>query len=51
MQPKITAKERMQISRQTMPEQEALQRSGNFKEVNLGFSEQLALLEAQRCPV
>ena len=49
MQPKITAKERMQISRQAMPEQEAPQRSGNFKEVNLGFSEQLALLEAQRC--
>lgn len=45
----ITAKERMQIARQVMPEQEALQRSGNFKEVNLGFSEQLALLEAQRC--
>lgn len=39
----------MQIARQIMPEQEALQRSGNFEEVNLGFSEQLALLEAQRC--
>jgi len=49
MQPKISAKERMQITRQVMPEQEAVQRSGNFKEVNLGFSEQLALLEAQRC--
>ena len=49
MQPKITAKERMQITRQGMPEQEALRRSGNFKEVNLGFTEQLALLEAQRC--
>ena len=45
----ISAKERMQIDRQVMPEQEALQRSGNFEEVNLGFSEQLALLEAQRC--
>ena len=49
MQPTITAKERMQITRQAMPEQDAHQRSGNFKEVNLGFSEQLALLEAQRC--
>ncbi len=49
MQPTISAKERMQISRQAMPEQDAHQRSGNFKEVNLGFSEQLALLEAQRC--
>ena len=39
----------MQITRQVMPEQEAVQRSGNFGEVNLGFSEQLALLEAQRC--
>jgi glutamate synthase (NADPH/NADH) small chain len=45
----ITAKERMQITRQVMPEQEAHQRRGNFDEVNLGFTEQLALLEAQRC--
>lgn len=45
----ISAKERMQIARQVMPEQEGLQRSGNFGEVNLGFTEQLALLEAQRC--
>jgi len=49
MKPTISAKERMQIARQVMPEQGAHQRSGNFKEVNLGFSEQLALLEAQRC--
>jgi len=49
MATQITAKERMQITRQVMPEQEAVQRSGNFQEVNLGFSEQLALLEAQRC--
>ena len=46
---KITPQERMKISRQGMPEQEALRRSGNFKEVNLGFTERLALLEAQRC--
>lgn len=32
-----------------MPEQEAGRRSGNFEEVNLGFTEQAALLEAQRC--
>jgi glutamate synthase (NADPH/NADH) small chain len=32
-----------------MPEQAARPRSGNFKEVNLGFTEELALLEAQRC--
>jgi glutamate synthase (NADPH/NADH) small chain len=49
MEKKISAKEKMQIKRQSMPEQEAQRRRGNFKEVNLGFSEQLALLEAQRC--
>ncbi len=49
MATQLSPKERMQISRQTMPEQDATVRSGNFKEVNLGFSEQLALLEAQRC--
>ena len=39
----------MKIARQAMPEQDATQRSGNFTEVNLGFTEQMALLEAQRC--
>ena len=34
----LSAKERMQITRQSMPEQDALERSGNFQEVNLGFS-------------
>ena len=46
---KITARERMKIDRQSMPSQEAEIRNANFGEVNLGFSEQLALLEAQRC--
>lgn len=32
-----------------MPEQNPEQRNANFGEVNLGFSEQVALLEAQRC--
>ena len=45
----LSAKDRMQITRQSMPEQDALERSGNFQEVNLGFSEQIALMEAQRC--
>lgn len=49
MATQLSAKERMQICRQAMPEQDALERSGNFQEVNLGFPEQLALLEAQRC--
>ena len=42
-------KERMRIERQSMPSQEADIRNANFGEVNLGFSEQLAMLEAQRC--
>lgn len=39
----------MEIARQLMPEQHAGERNINFKEVNLGFPEQLAMLEAQRC--
>ncbi|MCK6606555.1 MAG: NADPH-dependent glutamate synthase [Ignavibacteriaceae bacterium] len=45
----LTKKERMQIPRQPMPEQEPLVRNRNFKEVNLGFTEELARLEAERC--
>ncbi len=47
--PKLPLKERLKIDRQLMPEQEATRRSGNFLEVNLGFTEKMALLEAQRC--
>jgi glutamate synthase (NADPH) small chain len=46
---KITTKERLQINRQKMPEQASTARAANFEEVNLGFPEQLALLEADRC--
>ena len=46
---KISNKERMKIPRQQMPEQDNVERSHNFKEVNLGFTEELAVLEAQRC--
>jgi glutamate synthase (NADPH/NADH) small chain len=49
MEKKLSPKERMAIQRQAMPEQDATARSRNFKEVNLGFDEQLALLEAERC--
>jgi glutamate synthase (NADPH/NADH) small chain len=49
MTPKISTKERMKLERQTMPEQDAIERSANFGEVNLGFSERLALIEADRC--
>jgi glutamate synthase (NADPH) small chain len=46
---KISTKERIKINRQRMPEQDAGKRGANFNEVNLGFPEQLAILEAQRC--
>jgi len=45
----ITNKERMKIPRQVMPEQEPLVRNKNFREVNLGYTEELAKLEAIRC--
>jgi len=45
----LTQKERMAIDRVAMPEQDAVARSGNFREVNLGLTYQLALLEAERC--
>ena len=49
MEKELTKKERMQIPRQEMPEQEAGARSRNFTEVNLGFTEELAKMEAARC--
>jgi glutamate synthase (NADPH/NADH) small chain len=45
----MSTKQRMAIGRQDMPAQNADARSRNFAEVNLGFPEQLAMLEAQRC--
>ena len=47
--PPLTQKERMAIKRVTMPEQDATIRAANFREVNLGLTEQLAILEAERC--
>jgi glutamate synthase (NADPH/NADH) small chain len=47
----ITTKQRLQIQRQKMPEQNPAARATNFEEVNLGLPEQLALLEAERCLV
>ena len=49
MSARSTTKERLKITRQAMPEQDAAARATNFLEVNLGFPEQLALLEADRC--
>ncbi len=49
MTEKISNKERMKIQRQIMPEQDPLIRRNNFSEVNLGFTEELAKMEALRC--
>ncbi len=45
----VGPKDRMHIDRVPMPEQDAGLRSRAFSEVNLGFSERLAVLEAERC--
>jgi glutamate synthase (NADPH/NADH) small chain len=46
---KLTAKQRLAIPRQVMPQRPGDQRNKDFKEVNLGLSEQVAIREAQRC--
>ncbi len=45
----INPKERMGILRQHMPEQDSELRAHNFGEVNLGLTQTLAMLEAERC--
>jgi len=45
----LKPKERMQIPRQKMPEQDPIERTGNFKEVPFGLTEEQALIEAERC--
>jgi glutamate synthase (NADPH/NADH) small chain len=45
----LKPKERMQIPRQKMPEQEPEQRKKNFKEVPFGLTEEQALIESERC--
>jgi len=47
--PKLTTKARLQLDRQKMTEQDPLIRNANFKEVNLGLPEKVALIEAERC--
>lgn len=42
-------RERMQMPRTPMPERNGRTRAADFGEVNLGFTEQLAVLEASRC--
>ena len=46
---KLSTKQRLQINRQKMTEQDPLVRKANFGEVNLGLPEKVALLEAERC--
>ncbi|GAB1372980.1 hypothetical protein MASR1M45_30440 [Candidatus Kapaibacterium sp.] len=45
----LTTKERYKIERHSMPEQDALARSRNFEEVNLGYTFEIAMEEAERC--
>lgn len=45
----LSKRERMAIVRQTMPTRDADVRVKSFDEVNLGFPEHVARLEAQRC--
>jgi glutamate synthase (NADPH) small chain len=45
----LTQRERLKIPRQAMPEQDAIVRGGNFDEVAMGFTEELARKEAERC--
>ncbi len=42
-------KDRMKIPRQPMPEQDPNVRNKNFLEVNLGYTKEMAIEEAQRC--
>lgn len=45
----LAKKEKMQIKRHAMPEQDARERATNFSEVSLGYTREQALKEAQRC--
>lgn len=45
----LSNRERMQIKRQEMPTQTSEKRIGNFEEVALGLTWELAQLEAERC--
>jgi glutamate synthase (NADPH/NADH) small chain len=45
----ITRKDRMSLPRTAMPERNPAERARGFDEVNLGFTTQMAVLEAQRC--
>ena len=40
----------MSLKKNPMPEQDAVVRAGNFKEVALGYTPEIAADEALRCP-
>ncbi len=45
----LNQKERMKIKRHDMPNQDQVVRRGNFEEVALGYTEETARIEAERC--
>ncbi|MFN3479716.1 MAG: NADPH-dependent glutamate synthase [Thermodesulfovibrionales bacterium] len=45
----MNQKDRLKINRHEIPTQDALIRRGNFDEVALGYSEEIAIKEAERC--
>ena len=45
----LTTKQRLAIERRNMPERAPTERNKDFNEVNLGFTAELAKLEARRC--
>lgn len=45
----MSIKDRYKIPRHSMPEQDPIERSQNFEEVNLGYSFEVAMEEADRC--
>ncbi len=45
----LTPAQRMKIDRQPMPQQDPVERSRTFSEVNLGLEAQIAIQEAKRC--
>ena len=45
----LSKRDRMAIVRQAMPERDPAERSRSFDEVNLGFTERIAVIEARRC--
>ena len=45
----LSKKERMKLDRVAMPERDADERARSFEEVNLGFTAEMAKLEAMRC--